>query len=163
MTYLQTLLRKPGVEIAVEQLAESARAATSSPTPDPDFEALGSGEAEQEILDDQAKREIQKRIKQLLRDAEISAALGGTQRMSEITEELEYLRAELKRATAIRGRPRRFAASADRLRVSVRKSTAKAIELISERMPDVGEHLKASISFGFKCCYRPVQQREWRF
>jgi hypothetical protein len=163
MTYLQTLLRSPEVEIPVEQLVRAARTTTALPVYDPEFDVLGSWEAEYEILDDQAKREYQKRIKQLQRDAEIATELSDTQRMTTITEELEFLRAQLKRATAIRGRPRRFAASGDRQRVSVRKSTAKAIEVISQRMPDIGEHLKASIRFGFKCCYRPVQRREWRF
>lgn len=163
MTYLQALLRNPGVEISVEQLVESARPTTTPPVRDPDFEALGSGESGQELLDDQARREYQQRIKDLKRDAEIAKELGDTQRMEQIRAEYEFLDDQITGATAIRGRPRRFAASGDKLRVSVRKSTAKAIEVISQRMPDIGEHLKASISFGFKCCYRPVQQREWRF
>jgi hypothetical protein len=78
-------------------------------------------------------------------------------------EEIEFLRRELKRTTALHGRPRRFAGSLDNLRLSVRKSAAKAIDTISQRIPEVGEHLKASISFGFKCCYRPIQERDWRF
>lgn len=163
MTYLQALLRKPGVEVPVEQLVQSARTATTPVVRDPDLDALGSSEAGHEFLDDKARQEYRKRLEQLKRDAEIAKGLGNPQRMEQIRAEYEFLSDELKGATAIGGRPRRFAGSGDKLRVSVRKSTAKAIEVISQRMPDIGEHLKASISFGFKCSYRPVQQREWQF
>jgi hypothetical protein len=114
-------------------------------------------------MDDKARQEYRKRIEQLKRDAEIAKELSDTRRMAEITEELVFLRGELRRATSLGTRARRFTATPERQRISVRKSTAKAIGVISQRMPDIGEHLKASISFGFKCSYRPIQQREWQF
>jgi hypothetical protein len=67
MTYVQTLLRAPGVEIPVEQLAQTARgpSLTAALAHDPDFDDLSIGNTDQEILDERAKREFKREIERL--------------------------------------------------------------------------------------------------
>lgn len=165
MTYLQMLLRNPDRDISVEELMAAART-TPGRALISERLALDNPaglEVAQEVLDPRAKCELRRSLDVLKEDALIAEETGNRDRLAKIREEVAFIEAELKHASGLKGRPRTFTGSPDRQRVSVRKAASNALNLISQRLPEIGEHLKASIKFGYRCSYRPRQKRDWQF
>jgi hypothetical protein len=139
--HLQTLLERPGVEIPALTLAVA------------DNGMAGSSEAT--ILDDRAMREYRQRITDLHEDIDEATANNDIERAARAEAELDTLVAQLASATGVGGRSRRFSGADERARVSVTKAIRSTINHLAEQLPDLGQHLTATVHTGSRCVYQP--------
>ncbi|MGH3922003.1 MAG: hypothetical protein ACRDTT_03885, partial [Pseudonocardiaceae bacterium] len=77
--------------------------------------------------------------------------------------EREAITAELTHALGLGGRVRSFASSTERARIAVRKALKRALDVIAEADPGLGEELRAAISTGTTCRYTPDGRRPRRW
>jgi predicted ATPase len=125
------------------------------------------------ILDDQAKRDYQRRISELneelneLRERGNLNLLGERdyQRRAQLELEIEALTRQLAQAVGIFGRDRRSGSAAERARLNVTRAIRSAIQRISERNAALGELLGSCIRTGSFCSYvsdtrSPI---DWKF
>jgi hypothetical protein len=150
--YLAALLREPGREFPATDLVSLANGSFSARSiEDPELRVVsGLGDAG-EHLDARARAAYRDRLQELeaeRAEAERNADLG---RLARASEEREALLAELAGA----GRGRRMNSHAERARVAVTKAIRFALERISERHPELGAHLSATIRRGHLCAYVP--------
>ena len=158
LALLAHLVRNPRVEIHVRTL-DAITPSGGSPNarvgPAADGAVIVSGDAG-EVLDAKARSEYRRRIMELrdtLEDAQACADLG---RADAMRAELELLEDELRRAVGPNGRARRAADDAERLRVAITHRVRAAIAQIARCDSTVGEHLRASVSTGYRCVYQPA-------
>jgi hypothetical protein len=113
------------------------------------------------ILDRQAIREYRRRLAEL--DDELDAAVvrGDADWEAKLSVERDALIAELKRATGLRGRPRRAGSPAEKARLNVTRTIRHAIADLSKRCPELAAHLDESIVTGVSCCYEPLTNVVW--
>ena len=106
------------------------------------------GSATEPLLDATARDAYRRRIREL--DSELAAA----DRAVDITaagrahDERSALIGELHQATGLAGRPRGFAADAERARVNVTSTIGVAVARIAAAAPVAGAYLRASIRTG---------------
>jgi non-specific serine/threonine protein kinase len=148
--HLAVLLNTPGREWAAVELAGWSRARTSI---SPDLPT--GGMSEHELLDVKAITELRQRLIELEDEIEESERWSDFERAAHRREEMEAITARLAVDLGLNGRPREFAANAERARVNVTKAIRSAIARIAEVFRDLGEHLSASITTGTFCGYRP--------
>ena len=145
---LQTLLRNPGRELHVldlagggEPIAEGVRRATSG----------NAGE----LLDPAARTAYKRRLEDL-RDA-----LGEAQRFNDLEraaraeQEIAFLTDELARAVGLGGRSRTAASAVERARVNVSRTIGAVVKRIAAGSPALGQHLAAAVRTGYFCSYAP--------
>jgi hypothetical protein len=113
------------------------------------------------LLDREALRQYRRRLAQLDDDLDAAALLDDRKRQAERSAEREALIAELKRATGLGGRPRRFGSPAEKARVNVTRTIRHAIGELASRAPDLAAHLEESIVTGVSCCYEPRFDIVW--
>lgn len=114
-----------------------------------------AGSSRQAVHDAKARRAYMARIRDLgeeLAEAEAANDLG---RADALRTELEILLEEVGSATGLGGRPRAFADDAERARTAVTKAIKRATDEIAAVNRVLGDHLRASISTGTTCVYRP--------
>ena len=174
LLYLQRLLQRPGEEISALELLRPTGANTAS-TPI-SLERPGSlpiginvrpgltGDAG-EMLDQQAKLEYRRRIKELREEQDEVRGRGDHERVEEIETEIEFLTRELSRAIDHRGRDRRAGSVSERARLNVRRAVKAALEKISDRHPPMGALLERTIRTGTFCLYvpNPSAPVAWQF
>jgi hypothetical protein len=159
LALLAHLLWSPGRDVHVSELdaiTPSGRSAASRTSPVVQGNGVPVPGDAGEVLDAQALTEYRQRIATLrgeLEDAESHNDLG---RAGSSRVELELLEDELHAAVGLGGRTRRAAADAERLRVSITHRIRGAIAQIAQRHPDLGAHLAASVSTGYRCVYEPA-------
>jgi tetratricopeptide (TPR) repeat protein len=141
LAYLERLLREPGREMHVLDLAAPAAGAV-----------LQIGDAGV-LLDDEAKTAYKRRIAEIEEDIAEAEALGDDARAVRAKVEREFLVRELSRAVGLGGRDRRAAAASERARASVTQAVRLAIARIAEHHPPLGEHLARTIRTGTYCVY----------
>jgi hypothetical protein len=149
--YLRELLRHPGREISVLDLAGGGTPVVDQP---------GLGEA----LDKRALVAYRERLRQL--DAEIAEAedWSDTGRLDAARAEREALIDELARATGLGGRARTAAGSSrERARIATRKAVSAAVDRIAAVDQTLADHLRRSIRTGLSCSYEPGRDTdvEW--
>jgi predicted ATPase len=113
------------------------------------------------VLDREALRQYRQRLAELDDGLDDAAVRGDATRQENLSAEREALIAELKRATGIGGRPRRSGSAAEKARVNVTRTIRHAITDLSTRLPELAEHLDASIATGVSCCYQPLSNIVW--
>jgi hypothetical protein len=150
--YLAALLREPGREFPATDLV---RFATGTPlvhsTEDPALSVVsGLGDAG-ERLDARARAAYRERLRELEAEQEEAERNGDLGRLGRASEEREALLGELVGAA----RGRRAASHAERARVAVTKAIKAAVDKISDRHPELGAHLSATIRRGYLCVYVP--------
>ena len=147
--YLGTLLDRPGEEVSALELCGGA-------------DLVG---ASHDLIDQQTLQRYRHRVGEL--DAQLDAARrGGPHRLVQRLErEREALRDELSSVVGRAGRPRRFADPSERARTAVRKAITRAIDVIADTRPDLADDLRASVTTGRTCAYRPDtgRGRRWLF
>jgi AAA ATPase-like protein len=155
LRYIASLLASPGREVHVLELvgAEAGDGADGRARRAAD-DLVASRPAELDpVLDERAKEEYGRRLRELEEELEEARGWGDTERASRLGEEVDLLTGELARAVGLRGRDRSFASPAERARVSVTKAIRTAIRLIDRQSPDLAAHLDASIHTGRLCSY----------
>jgi hypothetical protein len=181
LAYLAVLLANPGREVAAVDLA-AGPGSTSRRASAEVAEAVEAATAStpgQAILDDQALRRYRARLDELEAiidrcDAADSpgdgtGGTGGTGNSTDFTAagraiaqaraEQDWLRAELRSATGLTGRPRIFATGDERARIAVGKAIRRALTRIADADRRLGALLADSVHTGRMCSYRPYAQR----
>lgn len=139
LSYLAELLLRPREGVHVLSLVCGSM-----------VEARGSSEP---VLDEAALRAYRRRVRELtalLSDSH----LNGPDRQRH-NREFVSLTKEIRSSTGLGGRTRRFTDSAERARTAVRKALLRAVSDIEGAVPDLGRHLRASLTTGTTCSYTP--------
>lgn len=108
------------------------------------------------VLDEKARTEYRRRVRELEEDLEEAAELSDHGRMEALREELDFITRELSRAFGLGGRHRPAGSAAERARVNVRRRIKDAILRIEEQLPEAARHLDNTIKTGSYCRYTPV-------
>ena len=137
------LVSQPGQDIHVLDLS-----AVGAPSSDPG----DAGPA----LDEQARREYGRRVRELEEELEEATELADHGRADASREELDFITRELSRAFGLGGRRRPTGGAAERARVNVRRRIKDAIQRIEEQLPEAARHLDNTIKTGSYCRYAPV-------
>jgi hypothetical protein len=146
---LAVLLTAPGREVAAVDLVTGG----AQPVP-----ALGADP----VLDERARAAYRVRLAELddeLAQADAHHDIGHSARLG---AERDALIDELARATGLRGRRRRLGDTAERARSTVTARIRDAIGRIERAHPELGQHLRASVSTGTRCAYRPAETVSWQ-
>ena len=139
--HLRTLLERPGVEVPALTLAGG--------------DGCLAGSTEGTVLDERAMRAYRQRITDLQEDIDEATSNNDIERAARAEAELDALVQQLASATGVAGRPRRFVGADERARVSVTKAIRSAINHLGEQLPDLGQHLTATVHTGSHCVYQP--------
>jgi hypothetical protein len=144
---LVALLARPGEDVHVLDLADSAVRGTDSANP---------------VFDKQARAEFQRRITELDEDLAEAEAHNDLGRVERIETERDALLTELRRATGHTGKDRGLGASTvERARKAVTARLRDTIHRIESALPDLGAHLDRSIVTGNQCRYQPTEPLTW--
>ena len=106
-------------------------------------------------LDAAAKRAYRRRIADLEAQAEEARRFNDPKRAELAEVELDAILSELRSAVGLGGRDRPQGSGHERARVNVTRSIRRAIDAITDVMPDLGAHLSVSINTGRSCVYLP--------
>ena len=156
--YIAELLANPNTEIAAQALAAGAEGIVARFSAEQAHEhglrPGGLGDAG-ELLDDEAKAAYRRRLEELREELTEAESFHDPERVARAREELEYLGAELARATGLGGRGRKAASPVERARVNVTKTIRQSLRRIAEENEPLGRHLEATIRTGTFCSYLP--------
>ncbi|HWL88752.1 MAG TPA: hypothetical protein VNO21_23275, partial [Polyangiaceae bacterium] len=136
--YLATLLREPGREFHVADLAG--------------LHAGDLGDAG-DMLDARARIAYQERLARLADALEDAEARGDRDGAARVRGEREALGDELSRAIGLGGRSRKSSATAERARVNVQRRIRDVITRVSEVDAAMGRHLERHVKTGFFCSW----------
>ncbi len=136
---LATLVAAPGREVSALDLA-GARVV---------------GGTRDELVDTTARRRYEQRIRELQAEVEDAEDAHDTGRAERARVELDTLVDHLTAALGLGGRARRATGEAERARSAVTQRVRAAIKRIGEQHPELGEHLRASVTTGTFCRYGP--------
>lgn len=142
---LARLLERPGIEVHCLELAE--RPAEPG--------------ADNPVLDDRARREIQARVRDLQREIDEADAMNDRARAERAREELDGIVEVLSGALGLRGRSRSLGSAADRARSAVTWRIRSAIKKIASAHPRLGRHLENAVRTGTFCVYVPETPISW--
>jgi hypothetical protein len=149
---LAHLVRSPGQDIHVADL-DAITPSGASRSPEVGV-VLVQGDAG-EILDSQARSDYRRRLAELRADLAEAESRNDLGRIETLRAEQELLEEELRVAVGVGGRPRRASSDAERLRVAITHRIRNAIAQIGKSHPELGAHLRASVSTGYRCVYQP--------
>ncbi|GLW65444.1 hypothetical protein Arub01_36880 [Actinomadura rubrobrunea] len=150
---LRVLLGCPGTEVPAVRLANPAGGRVAEAA------LRGGGDP---VLDDEAKARYRRRLRRLDEEIDRAAALGDDRRAAEFDRERAALLAELRAAAGRAGRDRRLGDQAERARKAVTARIRDTLRRLDRRHPELARHLRASISTGVTCAYRPDSDVVWR-
>ena len=105
------------------------------------------------MLDDAAKAAYRRRIEDLRAEIDDADVGNDIEHAARAREELDVLLDELRRATGLGGRPRRFGCDAERARVSVRKAITRAIAAVRAADPQLAAELGERLVTGTRCTF----------
>ncbi len=114
------------------------------------------------VLDERAKAEYRHRISDLDERIERALARHDDERAATLEAERDAVLDELRHATGLGGRPRRLGDDAERARKTVTARIRDTLRRLDERHPLLAEHLRASVSTGSVCGYRPDTDICWK-
>src|SRR5215468_7787644 len=157
--YLAQLLRNPGREFHVLDLAAAGQGAGScalpvSPAPEDDLrpaQLSGTGP----ILDQQAKTAYRARLCELEEELAEATAWADPVRAARARHEMQFLAGELAAAVGLGGRDRQAGSAAERARVNITRALRAALARIRAYSPALAGHLDATIHTGTFCSYTP--------
>jgi hypothetical protein len=149
---LAVLLAAPGREVAVTDLAAGVPGEQATAVA-----ALGADP----ILDDRARAAYRARLAELDGELAEADAHDDIERSARLAAERDALIGELARATGLGGRRRRLGDATERARTTVTARIRDAIGRIERAHPELGRHLRASITTGARCAYRPAETVRW--
>ncbi len=186
MTYIQLLIQHTDQPVDVLALEGLAGCHENSYSPDSDDDNDGVDtdiatryddglniytETEDQILDDEARRQYQEELADL-RDQHVFAdETGNTSEAARIMLQIEAIKKELNAATGLGGRSRRLNSTTDKCRKRISKSIRQTIanirfaeETLCRRDAVIAEHFTRCITTGVTCCYNKSRNNppiEW--
>ncbi|MTD14518.1 AAA family ATPase [Nakamurella sp. YIM 132087] len=150
---LHRLLSSPGVEIPAVRLLEPVGgeqvAAAAAMGGDP-------------VLDDRARQEYRRRLTVLDDEIDAAAVRSDAVTQARLERERTALLDELRSATGLGGRSRRLGDAAERARKTVTARIRDTLRRLDEAHPALAAHLRATVTTGSSCCYRPESPVHWR-
>jgi hypothetical protein len=157
--YLVYLLRHPGREFHVIDLAAIQRGAQADPTRlkstrQDDLHEGGISDAGP-ILDEQAKSSYRARFRDLEEDLNEATAWADSVRVEKVRQEMDILADQLSAAVGLSGRDRKAGSPAERARVNITRAVKTVLSRLREHHPDLADHLDATIHTGTFCSYSP--------
>jgi hypothetical protein len=168
LQYLAQLLRHPGREVHVLDLAACSNTAAYSDARDvsPAAKVLSSEQWVERLragslgdagahLDARAKSAYKRRLTELREELAEAKQFGNEQQALALEQDIDALLGELRRAIGLRGRDRKAASPAERARVNVTRTIKLALEHIGRVHPELETHLAASVKTGTFCRYQP--------
>lgn len=114
------------------------------------------------ILDEEAKAQYRRRLAQLDEEIDRVTERGDDRRAIEYDRERQALLDELRTAAGLAGRSRRLGDEAERARKTVTARIRDTLRKLDEHQPDLGAHLRATVSTGTTCRYQPDQEIDWK-
>ncbi|WP_030397279.1 hypothetical protein [Kitasatospora purpeofusca] len=154
LDHLRTLLGRPGVEVSALELSAAApgRAGTAVMGAVVDSETA-------EIADRQALAAYRARLRDIDAELDDAASWADRGRTDRLRLEREALLHELRAATGLGGRPRRFSSTDERARVAVRKAVVSALDRVAARDSTLAGLLRDTVHTGASCRYDPDPAR----
>jgi len=113
------------------------------------------------VLDEQARRAYEQRIRDLQEDIDEAHAANDPVRAERAEAELDALVQQLAEAFGLAGRSRQSGAAVERARSAVTWRIRAALRHAREVHPSLGRHLANSIRTGTWCAYRPETDLTW--
>ena len=123
--------------------------------------AVDAGGGAGPVLDDEARRQYQRRITELQEEVDDAAAANDPARGERAEQELDALVEQLTAAFGLSGRARSTGAAAERARSAVTFRLRSAIGKLAELHPELGRHLENAVRTGTWCSYRPEAPTPW--
>ncbi|HET7722825.1 MAG TPA: hypothetical protein VFK43_22850, partial [Acidimicrobiales bacterium] len=114
-----------------------------------------------DVLDGEARRAYEQRIRDLQEDIDDAEAANDLARAERAQVELDTLVEHLAAALGLGGRSRSTGGSAERARSAVTQRIRTTIRRLGADHPELGRHLEASITTGTYCSYRPERPVTW--
>ncbi|GAA2052570.1 AAA family ATPase [Streptomyces cheonanensis] len=146
---LRQLIANPGTGIPATSLLSPDPGAPVPPGADP-------------VLDDEARARYQRHLAALDEEIDRAAALGRDEKATALDAERAALVAELRAAAGLAGRPRRLGDAAERARKTVTARIRDTLRKLDVRHPALAAHLRASVTTGTHCTYRPAEPAHFR-
>ncbi|TYB54373.1 AAA family ATPase [Nonomuraea sp. PA05] len=115
-----------------------------------------------EVLDEEARSRYRRRLVLLDEEIDRAAGLGDDDRAAELDRERAALLAELRAAAGLGGRTRRLGDEAERARKTVTARIRDTLRKLDHAHPELAAHLRAAVSTGSTCRYRPRDPIAWR-
>jgi len=113
------------------------------------------------VVDRQARRAYERRIRDLQGDIDDARAANDPARAERAEAELDALVQQLSEAFGLTGRTRNTGSAAERARSAVRWRIRAAVRHAAQAHPALGRHLENSVRTGTWCSYRPETAMMW--
>jgi pimeloyl-ACP methyl ester carboxylesterase len=143
------LVKHPNTGITALTLAQGVPPGTLESAPQP-------------LLDDQARHEFRRRLRDIDVELGEAEAHGDLARLRRLSSERQALLTELSTAAGLGMRRRAFPHDAERARKAVTARLREAIARVRSVCPELGEHLDGSITTGLTCVYKPERPIRWK-
>ncbi|UIZ13970.1 ATP-binding protein [Streptomyces sp. R527F] len=114
------------------------------------------------VLDEEAKRRYKEHLDRLDAEIDRAAARDDTQQVEKYGGERQALLDELRTAAGLGGRTRRLGDQTERARKTVTARIRDTLRKLDTLHPALAAHLKASVTTGTTCAYRPEHSPDWR-
>ena len=143
---LATLLSRPRTEVHCLEL----------------MGAVETGSAAGPVLDDQARRDYQRRIVDLQTGIDEARSHNDPARAERAEAELDALVNQLSAAFGLSGRGRSAGSSVERARTAVTYRIRAAERRLADALPELGRHLDNAVRTGTWCSYQPETDTVWQ-
>jgi tetratricopeptide (TPR) repeat protein len=157
--YLTHLLRNPGREFHVLDLAAAGQEAPAGRPPTCPAREDGLHQARLcdagPILDSQAKGAYRARLRELEEELTQATGWADPDRAARARQEMQFLTDELAAAMGLGGRDRKAGSPAERARVNMTRAIWAAVARIRTHNPALADHFSATIHTGTFCSYTP--------
>jgi tetratricopeptide (TPR) repeat protein len=150
---LHLLLSRPGVDVPAVEMLDPAGG---------EIVVAARRMGGDPILDDEAKAQYKRRLSQLDTEIDRAADRGDRHRLASLESERSALLGELRAAAGLAGRDRRLGDEAERARKTVTARIRDTLRRLDPVHPALAEHLRATVSTGATCSYRPPTPLPWR-
>lgn len=151
-SYLITLLRQPGVPVAVTDIDRKSLSRMSS-------RLTGLADA---VADETALAQARTRLKEVEEELDAAEGLGEPERYALLLEDRLALKSYVRSSEGLGARPRQFVDERERCRNRVCGAIRRAMTDIHRACPEAGEPLRRSVRLGRSCVYEPVAEVRWK-
>ncbi|MFJ9111030.1 ATP-binding protein [Streptomyces sp. NPDC102283] len=114
------------------------------------------------VLDDEAKRRYKEHLARLDAEIDRAAARDDVRGVEKYDRERQALLDQLRTAAGLGGRTRRLGDQTERARKTVTARIRDTLRKLDTLHPALAAHLKASVTTGTTCAYRPDRAPDWR-
>lgn len=114
------------------------------------------------VLDEEAKRRYKEHLARLDAEIDRAAARDDARGVEKYDRERQALLDQLRSAAGLGGRSRRLGDQTERARKTVTARIRDTLRKLDTLHPALAAHLKASVTTGTTCAYRPEHSPDWR-